>query len=193
LKGYLHISAVTFEPCSIEDHGFEGWVSLPSEVKWLGNHIFDSCHKLQTTEFACDILLPELSAFAFSWCRNLTRIVIPRAVRILSESCFSQCCQLREINRNAQTSSGKCLRDGDGIERDLVQAARYFKLSADQGDSNGQSRYGACLHEGNGIAQDRVEAARYFKLSADQGNRSGQYWYGLCLRDGDGVGTNPEG
>jgi TPR repeat protein len=45
-----------------------------------------------------------------------------------------------------------------------VEAARYFKLSADQGLAVGQLNYGICLHDGIDVSENCVEAARYFKL-----------------------------
>ena len=69
-------------------------------------------------------------------------------------------------------------------------AAKYFKLAADQGDAESQFRYGMMIHSGDSVEKDLVEAARYFKLAADQGNSGGQYFYGECLKSGDGVEKN---
>jgi TPR repeat protein len=42
---------------------------------------------------------------------------------------------------DAQTTYGCALRDGAGVEEDLVEAAKYFKMSGDQGNSVGQENY----------------------------------------------------
>ena len=46
----------------------------------------------------------------------------------------------------------------------LVESARYFKLSADQGNSHGQYQYAVCLLTGTGVDVDEDEAGRYFAL-----------------------------
>jgi TPR repeat protein len=52
----------------------------------------------------------------------------------------------------------------------LVEAAKFFKLSADQHNAAGQYEYGNALYNGEGVTQDLAEAVKYFKLAADQGN-----------------------
>jgi TPR repeat protein len=80
-----------------------------------------------------------------------------------------------------------CLLYGIGISKDLISAAQYFQLSADQGDANSQLGYDLCRLGGIGISKDLMSAAQYFNFSADQGNGNGQFWYGQCLRDGIGI------
>jgi TPR repeat protein len=85
----------------------------------------------------------------------------------------------------AQNYLGDCLRFGIRTEVDYVQAAEYYKKSADLGDSVGQNNYGRCLEHGIGVAQNLEEAIRYYRLSSDQGNSNGQVNYGLKLIDSD--------
>jgi TPR repeat protein len=73
----------------------------------------------------------------------------------------------------------------------VIEAAKYFKMSADQGNQDGQSRYGLFLERGTGVEQNVIEAAKYYKLSADQGDSTGQNRYGDCLEKGRGVDQNP--
>ena len=42
----------------------------------------------------------------------------------------------------AQAADGSCLCSGYTVSQDKRQAARYFKIAADQGDSGGQVEYG---------------------------------------------------
>jgi TPR repeat protein len=62
------------------------------------------------------------------------------------------------------------LKNGEGVPKNLVEAAKYFKLSADQGHAAGQNNYGFALKYGEGVPKNLVESAKYLKLSADQGN-----------------------
>jgi TPR repeat protein len=50
---------------------------------------------------------------------------------------------------------------------DLVEAARYYKIAADQNHARGQYEYAVCLANGRGVPVDGIAAARYFKLAAD--------------------------
>jgi TPR repeat protein len=90
--------------------------------------------------------------------------------------------RIRYLKDSAQVEYGKCLRDGvaviktfsvktqsrrrrrAGIERDLVQAAEYYGLSAERGHS-----FGRCLETGIGIKRDPNRAAEYDRLPAEQG------------------------
>jgi hypothetical protein len=72
------------------------------------------------------------------------------------------------------------------LPQDAREAARLYKLSADQGDACGQAYLGEGYAKGlGGLPKDEREAARLFKLSADQGNSLGQvklgYYYAAGL------------
>jgi TPR repeat protein len=83
------------------------------------------------------------------------------------------------------------LEDGSGVSKDVAEAAKYFKMSADQGNSEGQWRYGRCLFGGCGVPKDLAEGAKYLKLAADQGQADARYEYGRALRIGRGVAKDP--
>jgi TPR repeat protein len=54
---------------------------------------------------------------------------------------------------------------------DDSEAARLYKLAADQGDAQGQVNLGAFYETGRGgLPKDEREAARLYRLAADQGN-----------------------
>jgi hypothetical protein len=80
-----------------------------------------------------------------------------------------------------------CISQGVSFDLDLIQSAKYFKLAADQNDSDAQFNYGLCLRDGDGVPVDLIQSAKYLKLAADQNLAEAQFNYGLCLRDGDGV------
>jgi TPR repeat protein len=58
---------------------------------------------------------------------------------------------------------------------DLVRAAEFYRLSAEQGYSSGQFKFGWCLENGSGVVKDLVRAAEFYRLSAEQGHSSGQF------------------
>jgi TPR repeat protein len=45
----------------------------------------------------------------------------------------------------AKLEDGHYLMEGESVEGDREEAARYFKLSADQGNSDGQKNYDRCF------------------------------------------------
>jgi TPR repeat protein len=81
--------------------------------------------------------------------------------------------------RLVNTSIG-CLGTGLGIEANAEEEAKYYKLSADQGNGFGEAAYDRCLRRGIAIERNDSEAAKYSKLSADQGTADGQASYGIC-------------
>jgi TPR repeat protein len=55
------------------------------------------------------------------------------------------------------------------------EAARLYKLAADQGNAGAQSNLGFFYEQGRGgLQKDDREAARLYKLAADQGNAYAQ-------------------
>ena len=62
------------------------------------------------------------------------------------------------------------LSEGDGIEMNKKEAARYYKLAADKGDTESMNKYSEMLSKGNGIEKNLKEAARYLKLASNQYN-----------------------
>ncbi len=61
------------------------------------------------------------------------------------------------------------------------EAARYFKLAADQDHAKAQFNYGICLTNGSGVEKNLDEAAKYLKLAADQGYAKSQLAYATRL------------
>jgi TPR repeat protein len=76
---------------------------------------------------------------------------------------------------------------GEGMPQDRREAARLFRLAADQGHAEAQCNYAHCCDKGEGVPQNHGEAARYFCLAADQGLAHAQLGLGLCCVKGEGV------
>ena len=60
--------------------------------------------------------------------------------------------------------------NGAGVPQDHGEAARLYRLAADQGLANAQYNLGSMLYNGTGEPKDHAEAARLLKLAADQGH-----------------------
>jgi TPR repeat protein len=61
----------------------------------------------------------------------------------------------------------------------VIKAAKYFKMSADQGDAIGRRGSARCVRKGTDFERNVIEAVKHFKMSPDQGNLASQYGYAL--------------
>lgn len=87
----------------------------------------------------------------------------------------------------AQVLVGRMFFDGEGVEKDHVQAIAWFTRAAEQGDPKGQGRLGWCYKDGLGTPRDYRNAARWFQAAADGGNAWAQHQLGHLYKSGDGV------
>ena len=53
-----------------------------------------------------------------------------------------------------------------GLKQDYVEAERWHRLAADQGDPYAQASLGILLRFGKGVAQNDIEAYKWFYLAA---------------------------
>jgi TPR repeat protein len=82
---------------------------------------------------------------------------------------------------------GEAYRAGEGVKRDLAQAAEWFGRSADRGSARGQYLAGKVYADGRGVPQDRAKAVRYFARAATQGHAPAQFELGRAFANGVGV------
>jgi uncharacterized protein len=59
--------------------------------------------------------------------------------------------------------------DGLGVPQDYVEAVKWYRKAADQGNARAQFDLGIMHAEGRGVPQDYVSAHMWFTLSAAQG------------------------
>ncbi len=90
----------------------------------------------------------------------------------------------------AQNNLGVMLKDGQGVQKDLVEAAYWFLLAAQQGNVLAQSNLGWLYQSGSGVEQDYAEARRWYLAAACQGHAAAQNNLGTMYRDGQGVEQN---
>ena len=76
---------------------------------------------------------------------------------------------------------------GEGVTQDYIEAVRWFRMAAEQGDANAQVNLGVMYGIGKGVTQDDAEAVRWFRLAAEQGDASAQFGLGLMYNNGEGV------
>ena len=76
------------------------------------------------------------------------------------------------------------LQNGIGIEKNIVEAAKFYKIAADKGSSDAQSNYALLISsppQNCGLQKDLDSAKRYAKMAADQGNPTGQCIYAQLM------------
>jgi TPR repeat protein/transglutaminase-like putative cysteine protease len=90
-------------------------------------------------------------------------------------------------NARAQAYVGTMYNAGYAVERDHVEANRWFQMAAEQGDAYSQSHIGYAYEYGLGAPRDEQAAAKWYSKAADQGDAYGQARLGALYRDGRGV------
>jgi TPR repeat protein len=56
--------------------------------------------------------------------------------------------------------------EGRGVPQDYVEAARWYRLAAEQGDAQAQYNLGLAYARGEGVTQNVVDAHMWFNLAA---------------------------
>jgi TPR repeat protein len=80
------------------------------------------------------------------------------------------------------------LGSGDGVPRNLEEAAIWLRRAAAQGERSAQHNIATRYYYGSkGVARDRGEAARLFRLAAEQGCAHAACALAQALCNGDGI------
>lgn len=80
--------------------------------------------------------------------------------------------------------------DGDGVQRNVEAALRYYHQSADRGNVHAQTYIGVIYDKGRGVQQDDSEALRWYKKAAQNGHPQAQFNLGVFLIDGRGTSAD---
>jgi TPR repeat protein len=87
---------------------------------------------------------------------------------------------------------GCCYEHGVGVAQDNAEAARWYRLAAEQGDARAQYNLGCCYQLGKGVLQNDADGAHWVRLAAEQGFAKAQYNLGLCYQCGTGVSEDED-
>ncbi len=86
---------------------------------------------------------------------------------------------------------GLCYKEGHAIEHDYAEAFRWFKSSAEMGNTAAQYELGQAYEKGNGVAVDFGQALKWYDEAARLGNAMATLSLGLMYEEGRGVVQNP--
>lgn len=87
----------------------------------------------------------------------------------------------------AQLRLGLCYAEGKGNEKNMVEAAKWYRKAAEQGNADAQNRLGVRYDRGEGVSKDVKEAAKWYAKSAAQGHPKAQCNLALDYKTGKGV------
>ncbi len=92
---------------------------------------------------------------------------------------------------NAQFELGNRFLYGNGVVADELEAARWFRLAAEQNNNNAQYNLAVMYMQGTGVLADLNEALRWFQRAADLGDAPAQFTLGTLFANGRVVPQNP--
>ncbi|GAA4430741.1 tetratricopeptide repeat protein [Bremerella cremea] len=93
-------------------------------------------------------------------------------------------------NVKAQMTLGVCYDIGKHVDRDLEQAAYWYRQAAEQGFAPAQFNLAEMLREGAGVQQSASEAFHWYEKAAIQGNGKAMYNVAMMYVSAEGVEAN---
>ena len=88
---------------------------------------------------------------------------------------------------DAQNKLGAAYFNGKGTAKNVAEAHRWFRESAEKGYAKSQYNLAVMYYLGQGVAKDHAEAALWFRKAAYQGLADAQYNLGVLHYQGTGV------
>jgi len=78
--------------------------------------------------------------------------------------------------------------DGHGVAQNYREAAKWYRLAAEQGIALAQFNLGLLYENGQGVPQNSKEAVKWFRLAADKGMRvHSSIWAAICHQGHEGI------
>lgn len=87
----------------------------------------------------------------------------------------------------AQYSLGLMYGSGNGIAKNMAEAAKWYRRAADQGHAKAQAMLGILFNSGQGVPQSHTEAIKWWRRAANQGDADARFNLGMAYWKGDGV------
>jgi TPR repeat protein len=87
----------------------------------------------------------------------------------------------------AQYDLGLMYGSGNGIAKNMTEAAKWYRRAADQGHAKAQAMLGVLFSSGQGVPQSHVEAIKWWRRAADQGDADARFNLGMAYWKGEGV------
>ena len=68
----------------------------------------------------------------------------------------------------ARLKLGNAYRLGEGVDKDLTEAAKWFRLAAEQGHAEAQFHLGQGYYFSEGVKKDLTEGVKWFRLAEEK-------------------------
>jgi TPR repeat protein len=81
--------------------------------------------------------------------------------------------------------------NGDGVERDLAEGARWVRRVAELGFPYAETALAGRYLDGEGVERDPVEALKWMRKAAEQGYAFAEYSMGKMYEEGTGTQKDP--
>jgi len=75
-------------------------------------------------------------------------------------------------NAIAQYGLGLIYANGEGIEKNLTEAMKWYRKAAEQGHASAQNNLGVMYDNGKGVEKNLTEAMKWYRKAAEQGNEN---------------------
>jgi hypothetical protein len=85
---------------------------------------------------------------------------------------------------------GKKYYFGEGVAKDAIEAAKWFRKAAEKNHAKAQCALGNCCCSGEGVAKYYVEALKWYRKAAEKNYAGAEFRLGYCYREGEGVAKN---
>lgn len=124
--------------------------------------------------------VPKDEAAGFPWIVRAADQAMPEAANLAGEAYyFGEFGQSKDLEKafpllqkaasagfaNAQNNFGVMLRDGDGVRRNVDEAAVWFRKAAEQGNTKAQSNLGHLLYGRAGERAQKIEGLKWLMLA----------------------------
>jgi len=90
----------------------------------------------------------------------------------------------------AQNLLGEMYSKGTGVPQDYKEAAKWYRLAAEQGHAVAQNHLAELYEVGQGVPQDGAEAVKWCQRAAEQGHLGARYSLAVMYASGRGVKLN---
>lgn len=93
-------------------------------------------------------------------------------------------------NPTATYEMGYLYENGDGVQKNMAEAARWYMKGAGMGECRSEAALGALYEAGNQVADNWITAAQWYQKSAAQSCGAGESRLGRAYEYGIGVPVN---
>ena len=92
-----------------------------------------------------------------------------------------------EFDTSVAALLGLMYVEGLCVPQSDTEAVKWFRMAAEQGNSEAQLNLGLIYEEGEDVDHSYSEAVKWFRMAAEQGDSSAQFNLGLMYEEGRGV------